>query len=61
MNFELEVQPPFRDEITSISISGEHAEEVLNILAARLSSAEFEIWIEDEDGEMIPFEEYEHE
>lgn len=59
MSIELLIQPPFRDNWTSVSLSGEHEDEVLNILASRLLAADFEILIEDEEGEMIPFEEHE--
>ena len=59
MSIELLIQPPFRDNWTSVSLSCEHEDEVLNILASRLLSADFEILIEDEEGEMIPFEEHE--
>lgn len=59
MSIELLVQPPFRDDWTSVSISGEHEDEVLNVLASRLLAADFEILIELESDEVIPFEEYE--
>lgn len=59
MSIELLVQPPFRDDWTSVSLSGEHEEEVLNVLAARLLAADYTVQIEDESGEMISFEEYE--
>lgn len=60
MTIQLLIQPPFRDEWTAVTIQGEHEDEVSNVLTARLTSAEFEILIEDSEGEMIPFEEFDH-
>lgn len=57
MNVELEVSPPFYEDITRVSITGAHAEEVVGIVVARLVACDFEVAIEDEDGEFIPFEE----
>jgi hypothetical protein len=61
MTTELSVQPPFRDEWTSITIAGEHAEEIVNILVSRLLAMDYEVQVRDEDGEMIDYEEFEHE
>lgn len=58
MSIELLVRPPFREEWTLISVDGEHQDEVLNILTSRLLAADYEVQIEDDEGEMIPFEEY---
>jgi hypothetical protein len=59
MSHELMVQPPFREDWTDVTIEGEHEDEVLSILVSRLIAAEYEVLIEDEDGDMIPAEEYE--
>ena len=59
MSIELLVQPPFREDWTAVTIAGEHEEEVLNILSSRLTAAEYSILIENEAGEILPFEEYE--
>lgn len=59
MSIELSVRPPFRDDWTSVALEGEHADEALNIITSRLVAAEWEVLIEDESGEMVPFEEYE--
>lgn len=59
MSIEVAVQPPFEDEWTTLVITGVHVELVLNILIARFLAAEYEVRVENEEGEMVPAEEYE--
>jgi hypothetical protein len=59
MSIELAVKPPFRDDWTDVTIAGENEDEVAAILAARLISSGYEVSVEDENGELIPYEEYE--
>ena len=60
MSVELMVQPPFGEHWTDISISGEDADEVLNIIVSRFIACDYEVLMEDEEGNMIPFEEFDH-
>ena len=59
MTITLCVSPPFRDEETLIIISGDHGEEVSNILVSRLLSVDYEVAVENEDGDFVPYEEHE--
>lgn len=61
MSIELVVRPPFRDEYTTLSGDGEYEDAVMNICIAALLAAGYEVLIEDEDGDMIPYEEFDHE
>lgn len=54
------VQPPFGEHWTDISISGEDADEVLNIIVSRFIACDYEVLMEDEEGNMIPYEEFDH-
>lgn len=56
MSHELMVQPPYVDAWTTVSIEGEFEDEVLNILTSRLLAAEYEVLIEDAEGEMVSIE-----
>ena len=58
MSIELLVSPLFSEDWTSITITGEDEESILNILVSRLLICEYDIQIEDEDGNLIPPEEY---
>jgi hypothetical protein len=60
VSVELMVQPPFGEDWTEISISGEDADEVLNIIVSRFLACEYEVLMEAEDGTMVPYEEYDH-
>lgn len=58
MPIELMVQPPWKDDWTDVTIGGEHEEEVANILIGRFLACDYEVLVEDEDGEMVSWEEY---
>ena len=60
MRIEPLTQPQFRDEWTAVTLTGEHEEDVLNILTSALVRADYVILIEDEDGEMINLEDYDY-
>ena len=54
------VRPPFREEWTGLESNGEYEDQVMNICIAALMAADWEICVQ-EDGEMIPYDEFEHE
>jgi hypothetical protein len=59
MTIRLQVSPPFRDEETFITLSGGHEDEVANILVSRLLSIDYEVLLENDEEDFIPYEEHE--
>ncbi len=57
MSVELMVKGQWKDAWTDLTVAGEHEEEVASVIASRLIACEFEVLVEEEDGEMVPFEE----
>lgn len=55
----LQVFPPFYEEATEILVEGEHADFVASVLIARLQAAEYEVFVETVEGELVPYEEFE--
>jgi hypothetical protein len=57
---KLSVCPQFREDWTSILVAGENEEDVANLLISRLQMLDYEVEIADEEGEMVPFEDFDH-
>lgn len=47
------------DDMTLITVVGNDEASVVNILTARLQNADYEVLIEDADGTLISYEDYE--
>ena len=58
MATELRIISPFFDEQTRILLEGDAEEPLLNIIISRLCSLDYEVLLEDSDGNFIPVEEY---
>lgn len=58
MSLEILTRPQWEDAWTAVTVEGEHEEEVANILVGRLLACDHEVLIEDEDGEMLSWEDY---
>ena len=52
--------PEFRDEWTDVFFDGPAEAALCNILVSDRLAADADVEIQDEDGEWVPFEEYEH-
>lgn len=57
----LSVVDRFGDEQTSIMLDGDGEVDICNVLVSRLQAVDYAIEIEDHDGYLIPFEDYDHE
>ena len=51
--------PPYCDDSATVTFTGPFARSAANVLISRLDFADWEIDIEDEDGNLISFEEWE--
>jgi flagellar assembly factor FliW len=60
MTIRLLVSPQFEEEETEILISGKHEDDVAMILVSRLFAAEYEVSVENAEGELIDFEEHDN-
>lgn len=56
----LSIRSQFGGEATQVTLLGEHEADICNIMVSRLQLLDYEVEIEDGDGEMVPFEEFEH-
>lgn len=55
----LELTSPFWEDPASLAVGGEDEDAVLAICVKALQAAGYEISVKDEDGDLIPWSEYE--
>ena len=61
MAIEFYARGQFEDDLVEITVSGSEADTVVNLILARLLAAEYEVLLEGEDGDLIPWEDVDHE
>lgn len=59
MTIKLAVCPEFESDWTGVILEGEAESAVMNVLVSRLAACGYEVLIENGEGELIPFEDYE--
>lgn len=55
----LDLTSPFWEDPANLSVSGEDEDAVLQICAQALIAAGYDVQVQDEDGDPIPWAEYE--
>jgi len=61
MSIELIIRPPFCDEPTTLSGEGDYEDVAMSICISALLAAGYEVLIENSTGDLIDYEDYEHE
>jgi len=56
----LYITPPWLEEQTRVVVEGEHEEAITTVIVGALLAGRFDVMIEDEDGEQVPYLEYDH-
>ena len=59
MTIILSVTPQWETDATSIAVIGPDEAAVVNVLVSRLAENDYDVQIEDSDGELLPFDQWE--
>ena len=56
----LYITPPWLEEQTKVVVMGEHEDAVTSVIAGAFLAGKYDVTIEDEDGDQVPYLEFNH-